>query len=110
MPLLPARARQGRASLALHAPQGRKPPSAGWSGQAPKGGQHGPDEGGLQSVGDRPRASLAAAAGHDLAKSKTAQEGQSISCLLSSSDLASGEPEIPRSKHEPLLRRQRGAG
>lgn len=34
MALLPARARQGRASLALHAPMGRKPPSAGWRGQA----------------------------------------------------------------------------
>lgn len=33
MALLPARARQGRARLARHAPEGRKPASAGWRGQ-----------------------------------------------------------------------------
>jgi hypothetical protein len=71
--------------------------------------EHGPDDGGLQGAADRRRASLAAAAEHDLARSKTSQEGQSIACRLGGSDRASGEPEIPRPKHEPLLRWQRGA-
>lgn len=91
MALLPARARQGRSRLALHAPNGAETPFARLArAGALQARQHGPDEGGLQGAGDRPRASLAAAAGHDLAKSKTAQEDQSITCRMSASGLASG--------------------
>ena len=55
MALLPARARQGRSRLALHAPKGAETPF----GRLARAGalqarQHGPDEGGLQGEATGP--------------------------------------------------------
>jgi hypothetical protein len=111
MPLAPARARQGRARRARHAPRGRKPASAGWRGQACcKRANTGLAKPGCGAQAPGPGPLSPRRQGMISRAMQTDQRGVSTLVTPDKSDLGSGQSEVLRPEHKPLMRWQRGTG